>query len=134
MEKIMVIDSNIGDLQKLNEDLSKDYIVLVCSRAANALDLLGVFKPAALILDPSTPGLSTREFIRKARSFPQLSNMPAIAVTKITALRHIEESFEWGVDVIFSKTVPADRILKKLEENLSKARVLDKEEVFLALP
>lgn len=133
MEKIMVIDANIGDLQRLNEDLSKDYIVLVCSRAANALDLLAVFKPAALILDPSTPGLFTREFIRKAHSLPQLANMPVIAVTKIKALRHIEESFDWGVDVIFSKPVPADRILKKIGENLSKARVLDKEEVSLTL-
>ena len=134
MEKIMIIDSNAGDLQRLNEDLSKDYIVLACNRAAKALDLLGVFKPAALILDPSTPGLSTREFIQKAHSLPQLAHLPIIAITKITVPGQIEESFDWGVDVIFSKPVPTDRLRKKLGESIFKTPLAVEKEVSLALP
>jgi DNA-binding response OmpR family regulator len=132
MEKIMVIDPNIVELQKLNENLSKDHIVLACSRANKALELIQVFKPSVLLLEPSTPGLSTREFIRKARSYPQLGGLSVIAMTKITELRHIEESFEWGVDVIFSKPVPFDRLRKKLGEMLFKDRSFVEKEVSLA--
>ena len=134
MEKIMILNSNALDLQNLNDDLSKDYIVLACNRATKALDLLSVFKPAALVLDPSALGLSTREFVQKARALPQMTGLPVLAVTRVTTLRNIEESFDWGVDVIFSKPVPTDRLRKRLETSLIRNRLLGQRGPTLALP
>ena len=120
MKKIMIVDGNTWDLQRLSEDLSRDNIVLICSRATKAMDLLRLFKPNVLILDPSTPGISAKNFIGQVRLLSPIERIPIFALTRMTSLRHIEESFEWGVDVIFSKPLPIDRLRGKLAQELEK--------------
>ena len=121
MERIMIVDGNTWDLQKLNEDLSKDNIVLICSRATKAMDLLRLFKPNVLILDPSTTGISAKNFIGQVRLLSPFERIPIFALTRMTSLRSIEESFVWGVDVVFSKPLSIDSLRRKLAQELAKA-------------
>jgi DNA-binding response OmpR family regulator len=122
MEKIMVIDADVQELRKLNSDLSKDFVVLTCSRVNKALDLLQVFQPSALILDPSISGFNVKDFVQQIRSTPQLEGIFIIALTRITSFKYIEESFDWGVDLIYSKPCSSERIRKKTAEYLLRKR------------
>ena len=106
MEKVMVIDSDAQQIRILNEGLSNDFHILGCSRGTKALELFQVFQPSALVLDPITTELSGKEF-------------PILALTRITTLRHIEDSFDLGVDMIFSKPCSAERIKMKLNQCLT---------------
>ncbi len=123
MERIMIIDSDIRQIRELNDGLSVDFQILNCSRGAKAMELLRLFAPSALVLDPTTPGLSGRDFIRQVRSFPWGARLPILALTQITSLRRIEESFDWGADMVFSKPCSAQRVKRKLEDCLGKRLV-----------
>lgn len=103
MERVMIIDSDIRQMRELNDGLSGDFQILNCSRGSKALELFRLFQPAALVLDPNTFELKGRDFVRQIRVFPQGEHIPVLALTRFTTLRHIEESFDWGVDMIFSK-------------------------------
>lgn len=112
----MIIDSEIRQMRELNDGLSGSFQILNCSRGAKAMELLKLYAPDALVLDPATPDLNGREFIRKVRSLPSFRERPILALTRITTLRHIEGSFDLGVDMIFSKPCSGQRLKKKLEE------------------
>lgn len=116
MEKIMIIDSDIRQLREINDEISGRYQALNLSRGDKALDLFRLYQPTALVLDPTTPGFNGREFIRQVRDLPRGKNMPILALTRMTTLRHIEESFDLGVDMIFSKPCSGARVKKKLDE------------------
>jgi len=118
MDRIMIIDSDIRQMRELNGGLTGDYQILNCSRGAKAMELFKLYLPSALVLDPATPELNVREFIRQVRALPHGSHLPILALAQITSLRHIEESFDWGVDMILSKPCSAPRIKRKLDELL----------------
>jgi DNA-binding response OmpR family regulator len=116
MQRIMIIDSDIRQMRELNEGLSNEYQILNCSRGAKAMELFRLYQPAALILDPSTDELNGRDFIRQVRSFSNGFRLPILALTRITTIRHLEQSFNWSVNMIFSKPCSAERLKKKLDE------------------
>ncbi|HEV2353177.1 MAG TPA: response regulator [Puia sp.] len=120
MERIMIIDSDIRQMRELNDGLGSNYQILNCSRGEKALDLFKLYLPSALVLDPSTPELNVREFIRRVRSLPFRGELPILALAQITTLRQIEESFDWGVDMILSKPCSGEKAKKRLEEYLSR--------------
>jgi|SRR5208283_4756519 len=114
MEKIMILDGNTQDLRDLSSALSPFFIVLSCSRWVKALDILKVFQPAGLILDPSMPSLEITDFIRQARFLSQSPSLVVAAVSAMSNLAQISRAFEWEVDLAFSKPVDALNIAKKL--------------------
>lgn len=118
MQRIMIIDSDIRQMRELNEGLTHEYQILNCSRGAKAMELFRLYQPLALILDPTTDELNGRDFIRQVRSFPGGFRLPILALTRITTLRVLEQSFDWSVDMIFSKPCSAERVKKKLNEYL----------------
>jgi response regulator RpfG family c-di-GMP phosphodiesterase len=120
MEKVMIIDSDIRQMRELNDGLSPSYQILNCSRGSKAMELFQVYQPSALVLDPATPEMNGRAFVRQIRSLPVGAHMPILALTKITTLRHIEDSFDWGVNMIFSKPCSGERVKKKLDELFAK--------------
>src|SRR5580692_11724716 len=118
MQRIMIIDSDIRQMRELNLGLSVEYRILNCSRGANALDLFRLYQPSAIILDPATGEFNGMELIRRVRSFPNGFYLPILALTRITTLNHLEQSFDWNVNAIFSKPCSAERVKKKLNECL----------------
>ena len=116
MGRIMIIDSDIRQMRELNEGLSPHFQILNCSRGAQAMDLFKLYQPSAVILDPSTPQFQCREFVRQLRLNPGGSRLPILALTRITTLKLLEQSFDWGADMIFSKPCTAEKIKKKLSE------------------
>lgn len=121
MDRVMIIDSDLQQIQEFNQGLSKEFHILNCSRGSKAMELFRIYKPSALILDPYTFELDGKDFIQRVRSLPSFRSMPIIALTRMTTLKKIEESFAWGVDAIYSKPCSADRITKKLREYLVKS-------------
>jgi PleD family two-component response regulator len=115
MKKIMILDSHTQDLMGLNVMLSHSFIVLSCSRWTKTLDILQVYQPSGLILDPHMPGFEAGPFIQQARSISQLPYLVVAAVSHLTNLSQINEVFGWGVDFAFSKPVQPQAIIKKME-------------------
>jgi DNA-binding response OmpR family regulator len=118
MKKIMLVDSHIAHLREMMGVLSKDFNVLVCSRGHNAWDLFNFYKPDALVLDPGAAGLNTTDFLPRVRRKYWPYSIPIIVMTRITTLKHIEQSFDWGADIVLSKPCQAEKIQKKLLELL----------------
>ena len=116
MQRIMIIDSDIRQMHELNEGLSNEYQILNCSRGAKVMELFHLYQPSALILDPATSQLNGMDFIRQVRSYPNGFRIPILALTRITTIRDLEQSFDWSVDMIFSKPCSAERVKKKLNE------------------
>jgi DNA-binding response OmpR family regulator len=121
MFKVMVIDEDVRQIREITDELGLHYTLLNCSRGMKALELLKAFQPDALILDPTTPNLNIQELIVEARRLPGTSRTPILLLTQFTTIRHIEKSFDWGVDFVFSKPCSSDRIGRKLAECLEKA-------------
>ena len=115
----MIIDSDIRQMHELNEGLSNEYQILNCSRGAKAMDLFRLYQPLALILDPATEELNGRDFIRQIRGLSHGFRLPILALTRIASIRHLEQSFDWSVDKIFSKPCSAERVKKKLNDYLA---------------
>jgi len=116
MERIMIIDSDLNQMKLLKDGLTGEYLTLGCSRGTKAIDLFNIFQPSALILDPGTFDLNTREFVAKVRKLPYRKNILILALSRMTTIRQIEESFDLGVDMIFSKPCALERIKKKLNQ------------------
>ena len=129
MEKVMVIDSDAQQIRILNEGLSNDFHILSCNRGTKAMELFQIYQPSALVLDPMTSELNGKEFVRRIRSLPSGRSLPILALTRITTLRHIEDSFDLGVDMIFSKPCSAERIMMKLNQCLARPAIPPKLEV-----
>jgi DNA-binding response OmpR family regulator len=121
MFKVMIVDEDIRQIREITDEIGLHYRVLNCSRGAKALDLLRVFQPDALILDPATPDLNPQDLITEMRGQPGASRAPVLLLTNFTTIRHIERSFDWGVDFVFSKPCSTDRLSRKLAEFLEKA-------------
>ena len=128
MEKIMIIDSDMHQMRLLSDVLSKEYHLLKCGRGSKAMELFHLYQPSALILDPIAAELNGRAFVRQIRSLPYRGHIPILAVTCITTMKHVEESFDWGVDVVFSKPFEGDRIAKKLRDYLDRSGSLVRRE------
>ncbi len=119
MEKIMIIDSDVQQIRELNDGLGGTYRILGCSRGSKAMELFHIFDPEALILDPSTRDLNGKDFIRQVRSLPKGRRIPILALSRMTTLKTIEESFDLGVDIVFSKPCAAERVKVKLQKYLA---------------
>lgn len=131
MEKVMLIDSDAHQIRVLNDGLSDTFHILGCGRGTKAMELFQAYQPSALVLDPSTVELNGKEFIRRIRSLPRGKRLPILALTRITTLKHIEDSFDLGVDMMFSKPCSAERIKTKLNQCLAKSVVRPSLEVAL---
>ncbi|HVM31639.1 MAG TPA: response regulator [bacterium] len=121
MFKVMIVDEDVRQSREIIDEIGLHYHVLNCSRGAKALDLCRAFQPDALILDPATPGLNAQELIAETRNQPGASRAPVLLMTHFTTIRHIEKSFDWGVDFVFSKPCSTDRLGRKLAEFMGKA-------------
>lgn len=120
MNRVMIVDSDLIQMNSLRSALSDEYLILTSNRGTKAMDLFKAFQPNAVILDPSTHGLDGREFIKKIRNIPFRKNILILALTRFTTLKNIEESFTLGVDLILSKPCSADRVKSKLAGHFRK--------------
>ena len=118
MDRIMIIDSDLSQMRELNNALFSNYQILNCSRGSKALELFRIFQPAALVMDPKTFEMKAQSFIKQARYY-SLKRLPVLALTRITNLQQIEENFDLGVDIIFSKPCAVELVQKKLRALLA---------------
>jgi PleD family two-component response regulator len=129
MEKIMLLDGNTRDLRELSGALSPHFIVLSCGRGNKALEILKVFQPSGMILDPSMPGFDTVNFIQQARFYSKGLPLSVMALSSIFNLVQVSRVFDWGVDLAFSKPFDAPHVAKKMTELID----LRKQKSFLEL-
>ncbi len=120
MERIMIIDSDLSQLNPLKESLSREYLTLGCNRGTKAMDLFQIFQPSVIILDPATHDLNSREFIRKVKTTPYRGGATVLALCRMTTLLHIEESLGWGVDMVFSKPCNLELMAQKLNRHFGR--------------
>jgi CheY-like chemotaxis protein len=120
MLKVMVIDQDIRQIREIGDELGSRYVLLNCSKGAKAFDLLKIFQPNAVIMDPVTTGLNTQAFMAGVRGLPNGAGIPILFLTQFITIQNIENQLDWGADFIFSKPCPAYRLKDKLAEYLFK--------------
>ncbi len=119
----MLLDENTQDLRELSAYLSPPFIVLSCARWAKALDILKVYQPVGLILDPTMSGLNANDFIHQARNLAQCSSLAVVgAVSTFSSLDQVNQVYKWGVDWAMSKPVNPQTVVKRIGESLAVKR------------
>lgn len=92
------------------------YEVQEAGSAEEALELLGRFRPDAIISDVGLPGLDGCEFIERVRTMPGFSETPAFAVTGWGQAEDVRRALDAGFTGHSTKPVDAkalDRVLRK---------------------
>jgi two-component system cell cycle response regulator DivK len=115
MEKVMIFDSDLSHIKSLNEGLLDRYHVLAVNSGEKALELIQLYRPSALILDPGTVGLDAKKLIQQLRSRPYLGQIPILALTHFLSVKNIEISLDLGADSVFYKPCSPDRVRRKLD-------------------
>ncbi|HYF52052.1 MAG TPA: response regulator [Planctomycetota bacterium] len=112
--RILIVDDESDSRETLAEVLKGTHAtVMTASRAAEALELLKVFRPTLLVSDLGMPEEDGYSLIRKVRKLPpeECGQIPAIALTAYAREEDRRQALESGFQLHLSKPVePADLI------------------------
>jgi CheY-like chemotaxis protein len=105
--RVLVVDDNRDAADSLGKLLN---IIGAEARAvysgAEALELLGTYKPAVLLVDIGMPGMDGYELARRVRQLPDCKNLTLIALTGWVQAEDRDRSHAAGFD--YHLTKPAD--------------------------
>jgi CheY-like chemotaxis protein len=116
--KILVVDDN-AHMRKLVVTILQAFGAVQIFEAADgqhALALLRDANPDVIILDWMMEGMSGLEFAKEVRTSPNTSNpfVPIIMLTGHTAIDHVRQARDAGVNEFLAKPVSVKAILTRL--------------------
>src|ERR1700712_4238239 len=116
--KILVVDDNVH-MRKLVVTILQAFGALQIIEAADgaqALALLRDAQPDVIVLDWVMEGMSGLEFAKEVRTSPNTPNpfVPIIMLTGHTALDHVRQARDAGVNEFLAKPVSVKAILTRL--------------------
>jgi CheY-like chemotaxis protein len=118
--RILVVDDDTNSREMLSEVLRLyDAEVKTADSVPVARNLYQTWKPALLISDVGMPGEDGYDLIRSIRSFPQGSNVKAIAITGYARDKDRDLAFKAGYDLFLSKPVDLEQLIDLIWENKS---------------
>lgn len=115
MTRVMIVDDDENILKSLKGILSgEDYEIELVSSGQKALELLGIFKPEALILDIKMPEMDGFEVCHRIRanSDERIKRIPIIMITGHHYER--EEILKAGADDFLEKPIDRTEVLFRL--------------------
>jgi CheY-like chemotaxis protein len=116
--RILVVDDDANSREMLSEVLRLyDADVKTADSVAVARNVHQAWTPTLLISDVGMPGEDGYDLIRSVRSFPQGSNVKAIAITGYTRDKDRDFALNAGYDLFLSKPVDVDELINLIWEN-----------------
>lgn len=106
MKTVLIAEDNTVNRELITEMLEAlDYHVIQAVDGQQALELLPVHRPDAVLLDLQMPRLDGRETIRRIRHNPDWRHLPAIACTAFAMQGDREEILSCGFNGYVSKPI-----------------------------
>lgn len=115
--RILIVDDN-ADAANLTARLlkAKGFDVRAENSGPAGLDTAKTFRPHAIILDISMPGMNGHELAERLRSHPDLKDVRLIAVTGHGQNIHRQQSEDAGIDHHLVKPVKTDTLVELLDD------------------
>ncbi len=108
-------DTEFSDLVKMFLE-ANDYRALVVNDARRVLDALRAEKPDALLLDLMMPGKDGFAIMEEMQESADTASVPIIVLSALRLENYQERGVLTGLPEIISKDIPADLLLKLIDE------------------
>lgn len=123
--RVLVVDDNPTNLRFTEFALERDgFDVRTARDAAEALDILGAFRPAVILMDLQLPGVSGYELTKQLREQPAHAGIRIVACTAFAMKGDEQRALSAGCDGYLTKPVAPDELRRVVREH---AEAADKE-------
>ncbi|NKF21832.1 response regulator [Solimonas marina] len=112
--RLLIVDDEAINIRVLHQILKDDYVLLMATGGAEALDVCRRERPALVLLDIMMPGMDGLETCRRLQAMPAFEAPPVIFVTAQSS----EEEAAAGL-----RAGAVDFITKPVQPSLVRARV-----------
>lgn len=120
---ILVVDDappNVKLLRLILNDAG--YRVLEANNGPQALEILRLEKPDAMVLDVRMPGMTGYEVCKEIRRDPEFSVLPVIMVTALSLAEERIKGIEAGATDFISKPFNKKELLARIQSSLALAK------------
>lgn len=115
MERIIVIDDNMNDVQLMRRVLERaGYEVLYANSGEEGLKLAASAIPHCILVDYRMPGMDGYEVCRRVKSDDALRNIPVLMLTGADSTRNVVDGLESGADDFVTKSSDIDVIMARV--------------------
>jgi CheY-like chemotaxis protein len=98
------------------------YEVLTTSDGLSAVEAAKSHHPDLVILDLDLPGITGFEAARRIRDLSETANIPLVAATGYSHLKHLNEARSAGFDSVLIKPCEPAALVKEVERVLTRVR------------
>jgi DNA-binding response OmpR family regulator len=112
-QAILIVERDLATLELYQRELSRDYEILTCSEARQALALLRAHRISAVVLEPSTPDGQGWSLLAAIKSLPGSSPIPVVLCS---TLDERKRGMEMGAVAYLVKPVLPTTLRKTLRQ------------------
>jgi two-component system, cell cycle response regulator DivK len=116
LTRLLFIDDDIMTLQLMSKIAGiLGFQAILCSSAREGLQMAAQEKPALIFVDMQMGEMDGIEFVREARTQPELSKMPVLICSAGTGSNDEEKARQAGASGYLSKPLSLNKLLKTVE-------------------
>ena len=120
MKKILYVEDNEMNRDMLGRRLTRrDYEVIFAFDGQEGLEKMKSESPDVVLMDMGLPVMDGWEATTKAKSDPEISDIPIIALTAHAMETDKQKALDCGADDFDTKPVDFKRLLEKIESNIN---------------
>jgi CheY-like chemotaxis protein len=121
-EPILVVDDNPANADLMSFLLKRQgYEVRTAVDAAQALEILGAFRPRLIMMDVQLPGMDGLELTRRLKADPSTRGILIIALTAYAMKGDEERALQAGCDGYVSKPIDTRSLPSLVSRYLERA-------------
>ena len=120
MKKILYVEDNEMNRDMLGRRLTRrDYEVIFAFDGQEGLDKMKSESPDLVLMDMGLPIMDGWEATTKAKTDPEISDIPIIALTAHAMETDKQKALDCGADDFDTKPVDFKRLLEKIESKIN---------------
>lgn len=119
---ILVVDDNELNLKLAQQILvASGYEVRAAARGEQAIEMASTRRPDLILLDIRLPDIDGLEVLRRLRSFPEIKNVPIVAMTAQAMPDEVERFVAAGCDGYIQKPISLQAFRAEVQRHLTPA-------------
>jgi DNA-binding response OmpR family regulator len=118
LDRILIVDEDQSVRRVIKETLGKSYDILEAKHGFEAVRIADSLKPALIILDLKTPGLSGTDVCRRLKETKHTRNIPVILTASHFNKVEIVAGLKAGADDYLTKPINPGDVLVRVEAHL----------------
>lgn len=118
MERILVVDDSISNLNAITRVLEKQYGVYTASSGEECLDSIINCQPDLIVLDVNMPGMNGYDTCRNIKNLGYTEHIPIIFVSACCSVEEKIEGYRVGGDDYIAKPFQNEEVLAKIAKSL----------------